>query len=310
MASSKAYTIQAYIGYTDDRITVVRGRVLDDPAIVATQSDRWWTNLKNSLRRFISNEVPFQEVELIVEGITHSTITDDEGYFIFQLDYSLLNKKVDLVKLYVRIPSQSPVKAELIQIYSEYIVVSDIDDTIIKTQVSSILKLLSNTIFRNQYQRTAIKGMAEVYQYLRSTYRANFFYISKSPHNLYTYIVDFLVFNKYPIGSVILRDFGWHLLNNRSSFGEKYDELDKLYNKFPTKKFILVGDAAEKDADIYSDLAKKHPGQTKGIFIRKVGRTENLVRIKEELMKSSETPLYIFDSSESLKATLDSVMQE
>lgn len=312
MASSKAYTIQAYIGYTDERITVVRGRVLDDPAVIATQSDRWWTNLKNTLRRFISNEVPFQEVELIVGGATHTTITDDEGYFIFELDYSLLNEKVDRVKLDVRIPRQPSVIAELIQINSEYIVVSDIDDTIIKTQVSSVLKLklLSNTIFRNQYQRTAIEGMAEVYQYLHSTYRASFFYISKSPHNLYTYIVDFLVYNKYPIGSVILRDFGWHLLNNSSSFGEKYVELDKLYNRFPTKKFILVGDAAEKDADIYADLAKKHPGQTKGIFIRKVGRIENLVRIQEEVMKSSETPLYIFESSESLKTTLESVMHE
>ena len=48
MSSAKDYTIQAYIGYTDDHITVVRGRVLDDPAVVATQSDSGWTNLKNS----------------------------------------------------------------------------------------------------------------------------------------------------------------------------------------------------------------------------------------------------------------------
>ena len=200
--------------------------------------------------------------------------------------------------------------ARVIKIDSDYIVVSDIDDTIIKTQVSSVLKLklLFNTIFRNQYQRTAIEGMAEVYQHLKQDYSANFFYISKSPHNLYTYILDFLEYNNYPLGSIILRDFGWHLLSNKSSFGEKYEELDKLYQRFPNKKFILVGDTAEKDADIYADLAKKHPGQTKGIFIRKVGRTENLNRKQDEVMKSSETPLYIFDSSHSLKIALESVM--
>lgn len=310
MSSTKAYTIQAYIGYTDEYISVVRGRVLDDPAVVANQSDRWWTNFKNSVRRFISNEVPHQEVELVIGDTIHSTYTDDEGYFVFELEYSLLTDDSNVVKLDVRIPCQSPVKAKLIQIDSQYIVVSDIDDTIIKTQVSSVLKLklLFNTIFRNQYQRTAIEGMAEVYQHLQSEYNSNFFYISKSPHNLYTYIVDFLEHNDYPLGSIILRDFGWHLLNNKSSYGEKYMELEKLYKRFPDKKFILVGDAAEKDADIYADLAKKYPGQTKGIFIRKVGKTGNLIRIQQEVMISSETPLYIFDNSESLKKKLESVM--
>ena len=312
MASPKDYTIQAYIGYTDEHITVVRGRVLDDPAVVATQSDSWWTNLKNSIRRFISSKVTYQEIQLVIGEVTHSTSTDDEGYFVFEIDQSLLDGKENLVHLDVSIPCQSPAQAKLIQINSDYIVVSDIDDTIINTQVSSVLKLklLFNTIFRNQYQRTAIKGMAEVYQYLQTTYRANFFYISKSPNNLYTYIVDFLEHNNYPVGSIILRDFGWHLLNNKSSFGEKYDELDKLYKRFPSKKFILVGDAAEKDADIYADLAKKHPGQTKGIFIRKVGNTENLNRIQEKVMKSSETPLFIFGNSESLKSNLESVLNE
>ena len=310
MASTKEYTIQAYIGYTDECVTIVRGRVLDDPAVVASQSDRWWTNFKNSVRRFISNEVPHQEVLLSVQGTTYHTDTDKEGYFIFELDRSLLDENEDHIKLNVKIPSQTPVTAELIQINSDYIVVSDIDDTIIKTQVSSVLKLklLFNTIFRKQYQRTAIEGMAEVYQYLHSFYKANFFYISKSPHNLYTYIVDFLEHNNYPMGSIILRDFGWHLLSNRSSFGEKYNELDMLYKRFPNKKFILVGDAAEKDADIYADLAKKHPGQTKGIFIRKVGKTGNLIRIQEEIMQSSDIPLYIFDNSTSLQETLETVM--
>ena len=310
MTSSKEYTIQAYIGYTDEHITVVGGRVLDDAAVVATQTDSWWTNLKNSFRRFISNKVPNQEVVLTIGNKIHTTLTDEEGYFTFELHYSVLTVEGTTPQLYLNIPCQPKIPAEVIKIDSEYIVVSDIDDTIIKTQVSSVLKLklLFNTIFRNQYQRTAIVGMALVYQHLKQDHLANFFYISKSPHNLYTYILDFLEFNNYPLGSIILRDFGWHLLSNKSSFGEKYEELDKLYQRFPSKKFILVGDAAEKDADIYADLAKKHPGQTKGIFIRKIGSAENLIRIQHEVMKSSETPLYIFESSESLKAALENVM--
>lgn len=310
MSGVKDYTIQAYIGYTDDHITVVRGRVLDDPAVVATQSDSWWTNLKNSFRRFISNKVTHQELLLTVGDTEHTTKTDDEGYFSFKIQHSLLQSEDRVPELKLNIPCQPMVPAKVIKIDSDYIVVSDIDDTIIKTQVSSVLKLklLFNTIFRNQYQRTSIEGMAEVYQYINKKYLANFFYISKSPYNLYTYIVDFLDYNKYPLGSIILRDFGWHLLSKKKSVGEKYQALDQLYQQFPTKKFILVGDAAEKDADIYADLAKKYPGQTIGIFIRKVGKAENLVRIQDEVMKSSETPLYIFETSQSMKSALESVM--
>lgn len=311
MSGIKDYTIQAYIGYTDDHITVVKGRVLDDPAVVATQTDSWWTNLKNSFRRFISNKVTYQELLLTAGNVQYTTKTDDEGYFAFEIDHSLLQSEESLPELKLNIPCQPMVSAKVIKIDSDYIVVSDIDDTIIKTQVSSVLKLklLFNTIFRNQYQRTSIAGMAEVYQHLKKEYLANFFYISKSPYNLYTYIVDFLEYNKYPLGSIILRDFGWHLLSKKKSFGEKYEALNQLYKQFPTKKFILVGDAAESDADIYAHLAKKHSGQTIGIFIRKVGKPGNLMRIQEEVMKSSETPLYIFDTSEALKSALELVME-
>lgn len=311
MSGVKDYTIQAYIGYTDDHITVVRGRVLDDPAVVATQSDSWWTNLRNSFRRFISSKVTYQELLLTVGDRQYTTKTDDEGYFTFKIQHSLLHSTERIPELKLNIPCQPMVSAKVIKIDSDYIVVSDIDDTIIETHVSSVLKLklLFNTIFRNQYQRTSIEGMAQVYQHLKREYLANFFYISKSPYNLYTYIVDFLEYNKYPLGSIILRDFGWHLLSKKKSFGEKYDALDQLYQQFPSKKFILVGDAAEKDADIYADLAKKHPGQTIGIFIRKVGKTENLIRIQDEVMQASETPLYIFDTSESLKSALEVVMK-
>jgi len=299
MSGSKDYTIQAYIGYTDDHITVVRGRVLDDPAVVATQSDSKWTNLKNSFRRFISNEVPYQEVLLTVGATEYTTKTDSEGYFIFELDYSLIQYGGEALSLYLNIPCQPKVAAQVIKIESDYIVISDIDDTIIKTQVSSVLKLklLFNTIFRNQYQRTAISGMAEVYQQIKQDYKANFFYISKSPHNLYTYIVDFLQHNNYPLGSIILRDFGWHLLNRKKSFSEKYGELDKLYKRFPDKQFILVGDAAEKDADIYLDVVQKFPNRIAAIYLRSVKHKKKMLRVRGLIENYKTTEVLMVESS-------------
>lgn len=307
--SKKNYTIQTYIGYTDEKSTVVRGRVLDDPAVISKLGDNWIRNFVNSVKRFLTDEVPYQKVILNICEEQHETITDGEGYFVFEVKKSLLSRKGDPI-VSVNIPDQDAVVAKLIKIDTEYIVVSDIDDTIIKTQVSSVLKLklLFNTLFRNQYQRSAVPGMAGIYRHLANEHQARFFYISKSPHNLYPYIVDFLDHNGYPEGSIILRDFGWHLLNRKSSFGEKYLEIEKLLKRFPNKKFLLVGDGAEHDADIYTSLSAEYAGLVKGIYIRMIGSNKNLTRIKSQIAPNSSAKFCLFTDAQELSQKLSEIM--
>lgn len=300
--------IHAYNGYYHDGVISVRGRVLRDPAVESQPSDSKWTNLKNSWRRFRSNEVADFGLELVVGDKRFSTCTDDEGYFSF--DQKVAYRSKTDISICAKEGVCHAVAPKIFIVSSELIVVSDIDDTIIKTQVSSVLKLrlLYNTIFKNAYQRLPIPGMPDVFQGLEDKYKAMFFYISKSPHNLYPYLIRFLRHNAFPAGVLMLRDFGWHLLSKKSSFGEKYKVLDDLFQRFTDKQFILIGDAAEKDADIYSELAHKYPTQCTAICIRAVGRPKNLMRIQEQLMHQSQIPFFIFHSEHELREQLDGVL--
>ena len=46
--------------------------------------------------------------------------------------------------------------------------------------------------------------------------------------------------------------------------------ITKLLNDFPGRRFILVGDSGERDANIYADMARKYPGRILKIYIRDV----------------------------------------
>ena len=44
----------------------------------------------------------------------------------------------------------------------------------------------------------------------------------------------------------------------------------QILRDFPERKFILVGDSGERDAEIYADTARQYPDQVLFIFIRKI----------------------------------------
>lgn len=44
-----------------------------------------------------------------------------------------------------------------------------------------------------------------------------------------------------------------------------------IIEKFPERKFILIGDSGEKDPEVYSIIAKKFRSNIKAILIREVG---------------------------------------
>src|SRR5688572_31226145 len=47
--------------------------------------------------------------------------------------------------------------------------------------------------------------------------RNPFFYVSKSPHNLYSPLVEFLQHQKLPVGPLLLRDYGLRTRDRKST---------------------------------------------------------------------------------------------
>lgn len=178
-------------------------------------------------------------------------------------------------------------------------VISDIDDTIKISQVTNRHELIRNTFLR-PFQ--GVPGMADVYQSWSTNSGAKFHYVSASPWQLYEPLSDFLHTNHFPEGSFHLKQFRF---KDRTFFdlfqspqNYKPRVIGDLLERFPNRRFVLVGDSGEKDPEIYGALARKYPGQILKIFIRDVtGEPTGSVRYKSAFSDISVSKWQVFRKS-------------
>ena len=278
--------IVTYRSYgTSDRL-YVKGRVLKEKVIVkSTGPESLWKNIVNMYRRFETDEVPGAELMVTFQGQQHRVKTDDEGYFVLNLsstsplasDAVWHEVLIDLVSspysfrpgikstAYVLVPPAD----------AEYGIISDIDDTVVKTTATSLIAMSRNTFFHNAHSRMPFAGVAEFYKSLqlgRNGKRNNpFFYVSSSPWNLYDLLIDFLDINDIPEGPLLLRDFG--VDENKSMddhMGHKFHEIQNILTTYPQLKFVLIGDSGQEDPKIYKEVVNRFPDRILAVYIRDV----------------------------------------
>lgn len=313
--ASPPYEIVAYRGYGTSDYLYCRGRILENKGIVASGRDSHWRNLLNSYHRFESDEVPNQSLQLSYMGHKFIQTSDEEGYFkidtplsipfkpnnsIFQdIFFELLfpdgirPKKIKVIKGQILVPNSM----------AEYGVISDLDDTLLKSNVVSKIKMIYLAVFKNAYTRLAFRGAPALYWSFRKgssgSQKNPIFYVSNSPWNLYDLIDEFMDVNHIPKGPVLLRDFG-HANNSTLSEAyknHKYNETVKILETYPNLPFILIGDSGEKDADIYLDIAKKHPGRILCIYIRAVKDKKRTDRVKKLIKSEPIVPALLIEDS-------------
>ena len=147
-------------------------------------------------------------------------------------------------------------------------VVSDIDDTIKVTNVHSRRLLLESTFLR---EFETIDGMSMLYREW-SDQGAAFHYVSSSPWQLYTPLAEMCDTSGFPWGSFHLRSFRLrdHMLRRLLLIRRKGKAkvIFNLIKNFPQRRFVLVGDSGEVDAEMYGRLGRKFPDQVAAIYIR------------------------------------------
>lgn len=264
----------------------VRGRVLEDEKITAaTEADHLFTNLLNMYKRFETDEVPGATLQLNLPGEQQQAVSDKEGYFVFTFQPA-----VPLIteELYLSIPLQlidapgpftnNIFHAEMMipPADAEYGIISDIDDTIIRTGATDLLAMGKTVLFRNARTRLPFPGVTEFYKSLqlgRNGKRNNpFFYVSSSPWNLYDLLIDYMDHNDIPQGPLLLRDFGLQSESFMSGdyLSHKFAEIKQILDTYPHLNFVLVGDSGEQDPGIYLEVVKHFPGRIICIYIRDV----------------------------------------
>ena len=282
--------IVPYRTYGTARKIYIRGRVLEDKQIAAAnEGDNLFTNLLNMYKRFETDEVPNAKVKIVLQGEEHCVITNKEGHFVFDLNPTT---PVLTEELYHTIPLQledqrqgfieTTAIAEIMipPADAEYGIISDIDDTIIRTGATNLLAMGKTVLLSNAKTRLPYAGVTEFYKALqlgRNGKRNNpFFYVSSSPWNLYDLLVDFMDHNEIPAGPLLLRDFGIQSDSFVSGdyLSHKFKEISQVLDTYPYMPFVLVGDSGEQDPEIYYEVVKQYPGRILAVYIRDVAIPE------------------------------------
>ena len=149
-------------------------------------------------------------------------------------------------------------------------VISDIDDTVKLSYINDKKRMFEATFF-NAFQ--PVKGMADLYRKW-SDQGAKFHFVSSSPWQLYEPINEFIREHSFPWASYSLKKIRIKdetFLNLfKSGLVTKPIAIRSIMDRYPNRKFILVGDSGEQDAQAYAKIAKEYPGQIIKILIRNV----------------------------------------
>jgi phosphatidate phosphatase APP1 len=288
-----------YLGYgTTDKL-VFGGRVLEDEGFTpAGSADRTWRNLINMYKRFETDEVPGARVRARFQGIENEVTTDDEGYFSFEIELvrgldANQWQQVELELVDPPSPKAHPVRAiaEVLvpSAAARFGIISDIDDTVLSTNVSNKLKMILTVILSNEHTRKPFEGVAGFYRALQRGITGGednpIFYVSNSAGNLYTVLREFLNLQKIPLGPLLLRDFGDHLLFSKDPESHKKSNIKMILESFPHLPFVLIGDSGERDPEIYRDVVREYPARIRAIYIRSVNKHPSRLAAIDKLIE-------------------------
>src|SRR5690349_8328486 len=300
--------IVGYRGYgTSDRALVL-GRVLQDEGIGAPHAEQSrWRNLLATLRRIESDPLPFARVHARAshETSAHQEIlADDEGFLRHWLpvgkQFSPPGWHGVALALADPAPNARPAHATAHVLVpaatATFGVISDMDDTVVQSEVTSFLRAARMVLLENALTRLPFPGVAAFYRALErgaTGAEANpIFYVSSSPWNLYDVIDGFLAAQRIPAGPLLLRDWDLGKLTERHA-AHKGVVIREIFDTYPELPFLLVGDSGQEDPEIYTELVRERPGRVKAVYIRNVSanpeRNERIRALAREVAEAGST---------------------
>lgn len=301
-------TILPYRGYGDAGRLWLRGRVLESKGLEKPQAGAGtWDNLVRMLHRFETDEVPRARVRAALGGRRAEVTADDEGYFEVAFDaLGCLEpdpssgrrwREIGLELLEPARPGQpGPVRASARVLTppasARLGVISDVDDTIIKTGAYDLVRNWRTILLRSAEGRIPFRGVAAFYRALERGPGGGepvnpIFYVSSSPWNLYDLLERFMEVHGIPVGPMFLRDFGLDRtkLVVGSHRDHKIGAIERLFAFYPGLSFVLVGDSGQHDAAIYAEVVRRHPRRVLAVYIRDVTPGEEVDREVRALLE-------------------------
>jgi len=292
--------IVPYTAYGDRDKVLITGAVIEDKGIARPEPGQsLWKNILTMVKRYAGDEIAGVRVKIEYGGTQELVRTNELGLFHTILpNYAPSTEEetwqpVRFTLMDELVEDQEPVVAESeVHIAGEdadYLVVSDIDDTVMVSHSTKKLKKLRLMLLRNALTRSPFEGVAAFYRALQHSPEGkerSIFYVSASEWNLYDLLVDFFEVKKIPRGTLLLSDAKLRIFSIFRSGGklkEKINRIMDLFELYYRNHFILIGDSGQKDPEIYLKITAMYPSRVKAIYIRYIGSSKRNRRL-ERLM--------------------------
>ncbi|WP_120503167.1 phosphatase domain-containing protein [Sulfitobacter mediterraneus] len=262
--------IEPYIGYANPDHIVVRGRVLTALRRNApTPTQSWWVNFKQMFSLFLTDEV----ANVTVQSGKINAISDDEGYFSLLLPRDRQSGWVDIPVTIAGQTGQTLCPVLVPGGTARFGIISDIDDTVLKTGAYSLIRNLWNSLTGNALTRRIFPDAVTCLQSLSEEGRNPVYYVSSSPWTLHHFLDRIFHLADLVKGPKFLRDLG--LSQTQFVTGTHGDHkggaIDVLMAANPQLGYVLMGDTGQHDAMVYRDAVLRHPGRVMAVVLRKPG---------------------------------------
>jgi phosphatidate phosphatase APP1 len=306
--------LQPYRGYGSREEVFLIGRVFSQPA--AGPSPPEGTVGRDAVdlgRRLLRRGIGQAELVARFCGAEQRLRSDRDGYFRVNLrpvdappsdrlwhtiDFELLTPVELAAQGQLFVPPES----------CRFVVISDIDDTIMHTGVASKAVMLWRLFMQGAESRVAFPGMAAFLRALHAGAAGAesnpMLYVSRAPWANYEVLDAFFQMHGIPVGPLLfLREWGLTVqrpLPQRGK-GHKLDLIRNMLQLYRDLPFVLVGDSGQRDPEIYAQLVRENRGRVLAIYVRNVSRDPARVRAIEALA------LEVMGAGSSLLLAADSV---
>lgn len=300
--------ITPYRGFGKPGELQVSGRVLVDKRISRVgEAEPVWRNLANTYRRFATDEVPGARVVGRFRSCIAETTSDEEGFFVLRFSCDEPFGEALWHDVTVELPDSGfsvVTHATAPPPAAEFGIISDIDDTIVETNATSLVRMARAVFLNNAAMRTAFAGVSELYRQLHRDLNP-IFYVSSSPWNLYELLHHFMDLKGIPHGPMFLQDWGIDeaTLFKTSHLAHKLERIRMLMDYYPDLPFVLIGDSGQHDPEIYLDAIRAYPGRIRAALIRDVSedhRDRAIAQLVHEAGAAGVEMIMVPDSAQAL----------
>ncbi|MDO5509504.1 MAG: App1 family protein [Weeksellaceae bacterium] len=275
--------IKIYHGFGSRTNVLVFGHVFESkPHQFSEESSGFFNHLRSLLSLFMVKPMANVHLELDLFGNKYHTTSDENGWFKFQFDPP---DHIEYGWQAVRVCGNATSADDidnigegkiLIAQPTTHSIISDIDDTVMKSYSATIFRRLYELLGNHPTQRKLFHKTVEWYMQLAETQTQGleqdaFFYVSSSEWNLYDYLKTVFHQHGLPEGIFMLNDLKQlrsFFKTGKTGHEGKLVRIKQLLETFPDQNFILIGDNTQQDPYIYHDIAQEFPNRILSVMIR------------------------------------------